>query len=118
MFQLEHPCSCTFFELHPTEISKVYSSGWFNWTEPSPTTSLQGTQGVQGAICTGLGEVQAHRTFSNYIITSIIIEFAYMISGWFDYIDQQKVQPGTPLTVVSSVQAVVACYATVPGFAH
>ena len=28
------------------------SSGWFDWTEPSPTTSLQGIQGVQGAICT------------------------------------------------------------------
>ena len=25
------------------------SSGWFNWTEPSPTTALQGIQGVQGA---------------------------------------------------------------------
>ena len=28
------------------------SSGWFDWTEPSLTTSLQGLEGMQGAICT------------------------------------------------------------------
>ena len=31
------------------------SSGWFDCTEPSATISLQGIQGVQGAICTGSG---------------------------------------------------------------
>ena len=31
------------------------SSGWFACTEPSQTTSLQGIQGVQGALCTGSG---------------------------------------------------------------
>ena len=28
------------------------SSGWFDWPEPSLTTSLQGIEGVQGAPCT------------------------------------------------------------------
>ena len=28
------------------------SSGWFDWTETSLTTALQGRQGVQGALCT------------------------------------------------------------------
>ena len=32
------------------------SSGWFDWTEPSLTTSLQGIELVQGALCTGSGE--------------------------------------------------------------
>ena len=65
------------------------SSGWFDWTEPPPTTSLKGMQGVQGAICTGLGRfkhIEPHRTFSNYILTEIkrYIEFLYMSSGRFD----------------------------------
>ena len=61
------------------------SSGWFDCTELSPTTSLQGIQGVQGAICTS-SEVQAHRTFSNYILTEVAryIEFFYTSLGWFD----------------------------------
>ena len=37
------------------------SSGWFDHTEPSLSTSLQGKQGVQGAYAL----VQAHRTSSN-----------------------------------------------------
>ena len=65
------------------------SSGWFDCTEPSPTTSLQGIQGVQGALCTGSGRfkhIETHRTFSNYILTEIAryIEFFYTSSGWFD----------------------------------
>ena len=39
------------------------SSGWFNCTEPSQTTSLQGKQGVQGACAL----VRAHRTSSNLL---------------------------------------------------
>ena len=38
------------------------SSGWFDCTEPSLSTSLQGKQGVQGHL---FGVVQAHRTSSN-----------------------------------------------------
>ena len=45
----------TFSNFILTEIARYIdffhmSSGWFNCTEPSPTTSLQGIQGVQGAI--------------------------------------------------------------------
>ena len=61
------------------------SSWWFDCTEPSQTTSLQGIQGVQGAICT---EVKAHRTsFTKYILTERgrYIDFKYMSSGWFDW---------------------------------
>ena len=72
------------------------SSGWFNCTEPSLTTSLQGKQGVQGAcalvrggssasnllephhrrdnkvyrfLSHEFGVVRLYRTFSNYIFT-------------------------------------------------
>ena len=50
----------TFSNYILTEISRYIeffytSSEWFDCTEPSPTTSLQGIQGVQGAICTGSG---------------------------------------------------------------
>ena len=66
------------------------SSGWFDWTEPSLTTSLQEIEGVQDAICTGSGRfkhIEPHRTFCNYILTEIAryIEFFYMSSGWFDW---------------------------------
>ena len=60
------------------------SSGWFDCTEPSLSTSLQGKQGVQGAwetkcagclykVCRVLshefGVVRLYRTFSIYIVT-------------------------------------------------
>ena len=85
----------TFSNFILTEIARYIdffhtSSGWFDCTEPSPTTSLQGIQGVQGAICTGSGRfkhIKPHRTFSNYILTEIAryIEFFYTSSGWFDW---------------------------------
>ena len=40
------------------------SSGWFDCTEPSLSTSLQGQQGMQGVVHL-FGVVQAHRTSSN-----------------------------------------------------
>ena len=57
-------------ERHPHRESKVYqvfhmSSGWFDCTEPSPTTFLQGIQGVQGAICTGSGRFKVYRLLSH-----------------------------------------------------
>ena len=66
------------------------SSGWFDWTEPSLTTSLQGIELVQGALCTGSGSfkhIEPHRTFSIYILTEIAryMEFFYTSSGWFDW---------------------------------
>ena len=78
-----------------TEIARFIDfchtrSGWFDWTEPSPTTSLQRIQGVQGAICTGamrFKHIEPHRTLSNCIFTEIArcIDFFYMSSGWFDW---------------------------------
>ena len=61
------------------------SSGWFDCTEPSLSTSLQGKQGMQGVVHL-FGVVQAHRTFPNHIITEIArcVEFCHMSSGWFD----------------------------------
>ena len=42
------------------------SSGWFDCTEPSLTTSLQGKQGLHGAYAL-VWVVQAHRTSSNLL---------------------------------------------------
>ena len=44
------------------------SSGCFDCTEPSPTTSLQGIEGVQGPLCTSLTRFkhrEPRQTFSN-----------------------------------------------------
>ena len=59
------------------------SSGWFDCTEPSLTTSLQGVQGARALVRV----VQANRTSSNHIIAEIerCVEFFHMSSGWFDY---------------------------------
>ena len=94
-------CTRTFSNHIITEIARCVefchmSSGWFDRTEPSLTTSLQGTQGVQGAyalvrggssksnllepyhcrdskVCRVLSHefrvVRLYRTFSNYIFT-------------------------------------------------
>ena len=61
------------------------SSGWFDCTEPSLSTSLQGQQGMQGVVHL-FGVVQAHRTSSNHIITKIgrCVEFCHISSGWFN----------------------------------
>ena len=85
----------TFSNFILTEIARYIdffhmNSAWFDCTKPSPTISLQGIQGVQGAICTGSGRfkhIKPHRTFSNYIFTEIAryIEFFYTSSGWFDW---------------------------------
>ena len=65
------------------------SSGWFDSTEPSLSTSLQGKQRHAGCLCTSSGwfkHIEPHRTFSNHIITEIArcVEFCHMSSGWFD----------------------------------
>ena len=69
----------TFSNYIVTEIARFIdffhtSSEWFDWTEPSQTTSLQGIQSVQGAFCTSSGRFkrkESHQTFSNYIHTEI-----------------------------------------------
>ena len=104
----------TFSNYILTEIARYIeffytSSGWFDWTEPSATTSLQGIQGVQGAICTGSGRfkhIEPHRTFSNYILTEIAwyIEFFYTSSGWFDWTEPS---PTTSLQGIQGVQGAI-----------
>ena len=52
------------------------SSGWFDWTEPSPTTSLQGIQGVLNALLrevhtsSNLLELYPHRESKVYRLLS------------------------------------------------
>ena len=85
----------TFSNYSLTEIPRYIdffhtSSGWFDWTDLSPTTSLQGILGVQGALCTGSGRfkhIEPHRTFSIYILTELArwLDFFHMSSGWFDW---------------------------------
>ena len=60
------------------------SSGWFDCTEPSQTTSLQGRQGVQGALCTGsrLKHIEPHRTFSIFIHTEIARYIEVFLNVW------------------------------------
>ena len=82
------------------------SSGWIDWTEPSPTTSLQGIQGVQGALCTSSGRfkrIEPHRTFSNYIHTERARsrDFFHTSSGWFDWTEHS---PTTSLQGLQGVQ--------------
>ena len=62
------------------------SSEWFDYTEPSKTTSLQGKQGVQGANSGWFKHIEPPRTFSNHITAEIArcVEFFHMSSGWFD----------------------------------
>ena len=61
----------TFLNHIITKIAKCVefchmSSGWFDCTEPSLSTSLQGKQGMQGVVHL-FGVVQAHRT-SSYLL--------------------------------------------------
>ena len=85
------------------------SSGWFNWTKPSLTTSLRGRQGVQGARCTSsmrFKHSEPHRTFSNYILTEIARyrEFCYTSLGWFDW---TKPSLTTSLQGIQGVQGAI-----------
>ena len=64
------------------------SSGWFDHTEPSLSTSLQGKQGVQGAYALVRGGSSTSNLIesSRNIITEIArcVGFCHMGSGWFD----------------------------------
>ena len=115
------------------------SSGWFDCTEPSLSTSLQGKQGMQGVaplfgvvqahrtsyiatgetryagcLCTSSGwfkHVEPRRTFSNQIITEIArcLEFCHMSSGWF-YCTEPSLS-----TSLQGKQGVQGAYALVRG---
>ena len=52
--------------------------------------SLQGIEGMQGAICTRLTrfkDIEPHRTFSTCVLTDLAryIDFFHTSSGWFDW---------------------------------
>ena len=96
----------------------MMSSGWFDCTEPSLSTSLQGKQGVQGAyalvplvrgasnfsnhiitkiarcveFCHEFGVVRLYRTFSIYIVTGETRSAGYLCtsSGWFKHIEPSR----------------------------
>ena len=86
------------------------NSGWFDCTEPSLSTSLQGKQGMQGVVHL-FGVVQAHRTSSNHIITEIAkcVNFCHMSSGWFDHTEPSL------STSLQGKQGVQGAYALVRG---
>ena len=56
------------------------SSGWFDYTEPSLSTSLQGKQGMQGAYAL----VRGGSSTSNLVEPEIERCVHPMSSGWFD----------------------------------
>ena len=85
------------------------SSGWFDWTEPSLTTSLQGIEGRQGAKCTSwmrFKHIEPHRTFSNCILIEIAryIDFFHSSSGWFDCTEPSQT---TSLQGIQGVQGAI-----------
>ena len=66
------------------------SSGWFDCTEPSLSTSFTGETRCAGCLCTFSGwfkHIEPRRIFSNHIITEIArcVEVCHMSSGWFDF---------------------------------
>ena len=62
--------------------------------------SLQGIEGMQGALCTSLTRlkhIEPHRTFSNGVLTEIAryIDFFHTSSGWFDW-TKSSLTPSLP----------------------
>ena len=90
------------------------SSGWFDCTKPSLSTSLQGKQSVQGAYALVRSDSSTsnhRRTFSNHIIIEIArcVEFCHMSSGWFD-----RTEPSLS-TSLQGKQGMQGAYALVRG---
>ena len=56
------------------------SSGWFDCTEPSLTTSVQGNQGLQGAYALVRGGSSASNLLDPEIARCVEVS-----SGWFDF---------------------------------
>ena len=101
--------NCIFTELARCIDCFYMSSGWFDWTEPSVTTSLQEIEGMQRAICTSwmrFKHIEPHRSFLNYILTEIArsIDCFHLSSGWFDC---TKPSPTTSLQGIQGVQGVL-----------
>ena len=101
----------TFSNYILTEIARYieffYTSlGWFDWTEPSLTASLQGMEGVQGELCTRwmrFKHIEPHRTLSNCSLTEIAryLDFFHTSSEWFVC---TKPSPTTSLQGIQGVQ--------------
>ena len=88
-----------------TEIARYIeflytSAGWFDWTKPSLTTSLQG---IQGAIWMRFKHIEPHRTFSNYTLARNL-DFFHMSSGWFHCTEPS---PATSLQGIQGVQGAI-----------
>ena len=62
------------------------SSGWFDCTEPSLSTAVQGKQGVQGAYALVRGGSSTSNLFEPTRTTASqrYVEVYHMSSGWFD----------------------------------
>ena len=87
------------------------SSGWFDCTEPSLCTALQGKQGVQGTSSGWFTHIEPHRTYSNHNMTELArcAEVCHRSSGWLD---------GTEPSLSTSLQGkqgVHGAYALVQG---
>ena len=127
-----HRTLSNLFEPHITEIARCLefchmSSGWFDHTEPTLSTSLQGKQGVQGAYALVRGGsstsnliephhyrdskvfrvlshefrvVRLHRTFSIYIVTGETRCAGCLCtsSGWFKHIEPRRTFPNHIIT--------------------
>ena len=63
------------------------SSGWFDCTEPSLSTSLQGKQGMEGAYALVRGGSSTSNLLEphHYKDSKVCREFCHMSSGWFDH---------------------------------
>ena len=90
------------------------SSGWFDCTEPSLCTSLQGKQGVQGACALVRGGSSTSNLIEptrNHISTEIARcrEGCHMSSGWFDFTEPSL------RTSLQGKQGVPGAYALVRG---
>ena len=101
--------NCILTELERYREIFYTSSGWFDCTEPSLTTALQGLEGVQGERCTSskrFKHIEPHRTFSNYILTELArcIAFFHMSSGWFDCTEPSQT---TSLQGIQGVQGAI-----------
>ena len=104
---------------HATRVQTVptvyhMSSGWFDCTEPSLATSLQGKQAVQGAHAIVRGSSSTANLIEptrNHIITEIARcrEVCHRSSGWFDFTEPSL------RTSLQGKQGVKGAYAIVRG---
>ena len=116
------------------------SSGWFDHTEPSLSTSLQGKQGVQGAyalvrggsstsnslrdskVCRVLSHefwvVRLYRTFSIYIVAeeTRCAGCLCTCSGWFKHIEPRRTFQNHIITEIA--KCVEFCHMSSGWFDH